>query len=47
MQLRKKLDEKFVQSKLENSSKNLDDISSTQRPSSDKSGLGDDKEKKP
>ena len=47
MQLRKKLDEKFVQAKFENNSRTLDDILSSQRPSSDKSGLGYDKEKKP
>ena len=47
MQLRKKLDEKFVQSKFENNSRNLDDILSSQIPLSDKSRLGYDKEKKP
>ena len=47
MQLRKKLDEKYVQSKFEINSRTLDDILSSQRPSSDKSRLGYDKEKKP
>ena len=46
MHLRKKLDEKSVQSKFENNSRTLDDILSSQIPSSDKSGLGYDKEKK-
>ena len=46
MHLRKKFDEGFIKSKFENSSKTLDDILSSQRPSRDKSGLGYDKEKK-
>ena len=41
--LRNKLDEKSVQSKFENNSRILDDILSSQIPSSDKSGLGFDK----
>ena len=47
MHLRKKLDEKYVQSKFESKSRILDDILSSQRPSSAKSGLGYDKEKEP
>ena len=46
MQLRKRLDEEAIKSKFENSSKFLDDSLSSQIPSSDKSGLGFDKEKK-
>ena len=47
MHLRKKLDEKSNQSKFEDSSRILDDILSSQRPSSDKSVLGYDKENDP
>ena len=47
MHLIKKLDEESIRSKFEKSSRNLDEILSVQRPSSDKSGLGFDKEKKP
>ena len=47
MHLIKKFDEEFIKKKLENSSKNLDDILSSQRPSRDKSRLGYDKEKNP
>ena len=47
MHLRKKLDEEYIKSKFENNSRTLDEILSVQRPSSDKSGLGFDKEKKP
>ena len=45
MELRRKLDDKYVQLKFENGSRTLDDMLSRQRPSSDKSGLGYDKEK--
>ena len=47
MQLRKRLDEEVIKSKFENNSKLLDDILRSQRPSSDKSGLGYDKAKNP
>ena len=47
MHLRKKFDEESIKSKFENSSKTLNDILSSQRPSRDKSGLGYNKEKKP
>ena len=47
MQFKKKLDEGSVKSKFENSSRILDDIFSSQIPSSDRSGLGFVKEKKP
>ena len=43
----KELDEESIKSKFENSSRTSDEILSFQRPSSDKSGLGFDKEKKP
>ena len=46
-QVREGIDEKFIKSKLENNSKILDDILNSQRSSSDKSGLGFVKEKKP
>ena len=45
MHLRKKLDEEYIKSKFEKCSRTLDEILSVQRPSSDKSGLGFDKEK--
>ena len=45
MHLRKKLDEEYIKSRYENNSRNLDETISVQRPSSDKSGLGFDKEK--
>ena len=45
MHLRKKLDEESIKSRYENSSRTLDGILSVQRPSSDKFGLGFDKEK--
>ena len=45
MHLRKKLDEESIKSRYENSSRTLDEILSVQRPSSDKSELGFDKEK--
>ena len=47
MHLRKKLDEESIKSKFENNSRTLDEILSVQIPSSDKYGLGFDKEKKP
>ena len=47
MHLRKKLDEESIKSKFENNSKTLDEILSVQMPSSNKSRLGFDKEKKP
>ena len=43
MHLIKKLDEESIKSKFENSSRNLDEILSVQRPSSDKSRLGFEK----
>ena len=43
MHLRKKFDEEFIKSKFENNSRNLDEILSSQIPSSDKKGLGYDK----
>ena len=45
-QLREGVDEKSIKSKFENNSRILDDILSSQRPSSDRSGLGFVKEKK-
>ena len=42
----KSLDEEAIKSKFENKSKVLDDILSSQIPSSDKSSLGYEKEKK-
>ena len=39
MQFRKKLDEEAMKSKFEGSSKILDDILNSQRPSNDKSGV--------
>ena len=45
MHLRKKLDEDSIKSRFENNSKTLDEILSVQIPSSDKYGLGFDKEK--
>ena len=47
MHLRNNLDEESIKSNFENSSRTLDEILSVQRPSSDKSRLGFDKEKKP
>ena len=47
MQVRKRLDEEAIKSKFENNSKVLDDILSSQRPSSNNSSLGYDKAKKP
>ena len=47
IQFKKKLDEEFVKSKFENSSRILDDILNSQRASSDRSGFGFNKEKKP
>ena len=47
MLLRNKLDEKYIKSKFEKNSRTLDEIPSVQRPTSDKSRLGFDKEKKP
>ena len=47
MCLRNMLDEESIKYKFEKSSNNLDQILSVQRPSSDKFGLGFDKEKKP
>ena len=44
MHLRNELDEESIKSRYENSSRTLDEILSVQRPSSDKSGLGFDKE---
>ena len=46
-QFKKKLDEGSIKSKFENSSRILDDILNSQRASSDRSGLGFNKEKKP
>ena len=46
MQFKRKLDEGSIKSKFESSSMILDDIMSSQIPSSDKSGLGSIKEKK-
>ena len=46
-QLREGVDEKSIKSKFENKSRILDDILSSQRPSSDRSGFGFVKEKKP
>ena len=46
MHLRKTLDEEYIKSKFENNSRTLYEIRSVQRPSSDKYGLGFDKEKK-
>ena len=45
--LREGLDEKCIKSKFENNSRILDDILSSQRPSSDRSSLGFIKEKNP
>ena len=45
--LREGVDEKFIKSKFKNSSKIVDDILNSQRPSSDRSSLGFVKEKKP
>ena len=47
MQFKRNLDEESIKSKFENSSRILDDILSSQRPSSDRSSLGFIKEKKP
>ena len=47
IQFKKKLDEGSIKSKFENSSRILDDILNSQRSSSDRSGLGLNKEKKP
>ena len=47
MQFKRKLDEGYIKSKFENSSRILDDILSSQIPLSDRSGLGFIKEKKP
>ena len=47
MQFKKKLDEGSIKSKFENNSRILDGILSSQRPSSDRSGLGFVKEKNP
>ena len=47
MHLIKKLDEESIKSKFENNSRTLDEILNIQRPSSNKYGLGFDKEKKP
>ena len=47
MHLKKKFGEEYIKTKFENSSKTLDDILSSQRPSRDKYGLGYDKEKNP
>ena len=43
--LRNKLDEESIKTKFEKSSMTLDDISSSQRPSRDKNGLGYDNER--
>ena len=40
LQFKRKLDEESIKSKFENSSRILDDILSSQRPSGDRSGLG-------
>ena len=47
IQFKKKLDEGSINSKFENNSRILDDILKSQRSSSDRSGLGFNKEKKP
>ena len=47
MQFKRKLDDGSIKSKFENSSRILDDILSSQRPSSDRSSLGFVKEKNP
>ena len=47
MQFKRKLDEESIKSKFENNSRILDQIMSSQRPSSDRSGLGFVKEKDP
>ena len=47
MQFKKNLDEGSIKSKFENSSRILDDILNSQRASSDRFGLGFNKEKKP
>ena len=47
MQFKRKIDEGSIKSKFENSSRIIDDILSSQRPSGDKSSLGFVKEKKP
>ena len=47
MHLRKKMGEEYIKSRFENNSRTLDEILSVQRPSSDKYGLGFDKEKNP
>ena len=47
MQFKRNLDEGSIKSKFENSSRILDDILSSQRPSGDRSGLGFVEEKKP
>ena len=47
IQFKRKLDEGSIKSKFENSSRILDDILSSQRPSGDRSGLGFVKETKP
>ena len=46
MQFKRKLDEGYIKSKFENSSRILDEILSSQRPSSDRSDFGFVKEKK-
>ena len=46
IQLRKGVDEEYIKSNFENNSRTLDEILSVQRPSSNKTGLGYDKEKK-
>ena len=46
MQFKRKLDEEYIKSKFENRSRVLDDILSSQRPSSDRSALGFVKKKK-
>ena len=46
MQFKRKLDEESIKSNFENRSRILDDILSSQRPSSDRSGLGFVKKKK-
>ena len=46
MQFKRNLDEEVIKSKFENSSRILDEILSSQRPSGDRSGLGFIKEKK-
>ena len=47
MQFKRNLDEGSIKSKFDNSSRILDDILSSQRPSCDRSGLGFVKEKNP